>query len=92
MGLLRSGFALRAVEEAQSPKEMIDLSGMADELCRPMMLLIKAEKSARLCQAGNQSALMTLIWHMRIVARAASCVAGVTPAQQEASSVMGISG
>ena len=35
---------------------------------------------------------MTLIWHMRIVAMAASCVAGVTPAQQEASNVMGISG
>ena len=44
MGLLRSGFALRAVEEAQSPKEMIDLPGMADELRRPMMLLIKADK------------------------------------------------
>ena len=44
MGLLRSGFALRAVEEAQSPKEMIDLSGMADELRRPMMLIVSARK------------------------------------------------
>ena len=44
MGLLRSGFALRAVKEAQLPEEMMDLPGMADELRRPMMLLIKAEK------------------------------------------------
>ena len=32
MGLLRSGFILRAVEEAQPPEKMMDLPGMADEL------------------------------------------------------------
>ena len=40
--LLDSGFALEAVEEARPPKEMMDIPGMADELRRPMMLLVKA--------------------------------------------------
>ncbi len=42
MGLLRSGFRLEAVEEAEPPQDMMNLPGMADELRRPMMLLIKA--------------------------------------------------
>ena len=42
MGLLRSGFELAAVEEAQPPEEMLALPGMQDELRRPMMLLVKA--------------------------------------------------
>lgn len=42
MGLLNTGFKLLTVEEAQSPAEMLDLSGMRDELRRPMLLLIKA--------------------------------------------------
>ena len=42
MGLLHNGFALEAVEEAEPPAEMMDLPGMADELRRPMMLLVKA--------------------------------------------------
>lgn len=42
MGLLQSGFTLEAVEEAEPPAEMMDLPGMADELRRPMMLLVKA--------------------------------------------------
>ena len=42
MGLLRSGFALEAVEEAEPPAGMMHLPGMADELRRPMMLLVKA--------------------------------------------------
>ena len=41
MGLLNRGFKLLAAEEAQSPAEMLDISGMRDELRRPM-LLIKA--------------------------------------------------
>lgn len=44
MGLLNTGFILNAVEEAQPPAEMLALPGMTDELRRPMMLLIKAEK------------------------------------------------
>ena len=44
MGLLRTGFVLEAVEEAVPPKEMMDLPGMADELRRPMMLLVRARK------------------------------------------------
>ena len=32
----------QAVEEAQPPASMMDLPGMADEMRRPMMLLVKA--------------------------------------------------
>lgn len=42
MGLINSGFALEAVEEAEPPEEMLDIPGMRDELRRPMMLLVKA--------------------------------------------------
>lgn len=42
MGLLNNGFELKAVEEAEPPKEMLDIPGMKDELRRPMMLLVKA--------------------------------------------------
>lgn len=44
MGLLNEGFLLEAVEEAEPPREMMELPGMADELRRPMMLLVKARK------------------------------------------------
>ena len=44
MGLRRNGFRLEAVEEAEPPEEMLGLPGMADELRRPMMLLVKAQK------------------------------------------------
>lgn len=44
MGLRNCGFALDVVEEAQPPEEMLDIPGMADELRRPMMLLVKAVK------------------------------------------------
>lgn len=43
-GLLESGFAIQAVEEAQPPQEMRDIPGMMDEFRRPMMLLVKAVK------------------------------------------------
>lgn len=43
-GLLKAGFAIEAVEEAEPPKDMLDIPGMADELRRPMMLLVKAGK------------------------------------------------
>ncbi len=41
MGLLDAGFAIEAAEEAEPPEEMMDIPGMADELRRPMMLLVK---------------------------------------------------
>lgn len=41
-GMLRSGFTLEAVQEAQPPEEL--LPGMADELRRPMMLLVRGAK------------------------------------------------
>lgn len=43
-GLLRCGFLLTALEEAQPPDKMMHLPGMADELRRPMMLLVRAKK------------------------------------------------
>ena len=43
MGLLKQGFELKAVEEAQPPEEMMEIPGMKDELRRPMMLLVKAQ-------------------------------------------------
>lgn len=42
MGLLNNQFDIAVVEEAQPPKEMMDIPGMTDELRRPMMLLVKA--------------------------------------------------
>ena len=42
MGLLNNGFELKAVEEAEPPREMLELPGFKDELRRPMMLLVKA--------------------------------------------------
>ena len=43
--LLTTGFRLEAVEEAMPPAEMMDLPGMADELRRPMMLLVRARRA-----------------------------------------------
>lgn len=42
MGLLGNGFVLDAVEEAEPPEHMMGIEGMANELRRPMMLLIRA--------------------------------------------------
>ena len=42
--LLQSGFVLRHVVEPQPPEDMLDLPGMRDELRRPMMLLVAAQK------------------------------------------------
>lgn len=42
--LLHTGFTLEAVEEAGPPECMMHLPGMADEMRRPMMLLVKAVK------------------------------------------------
>lgn len=43
--LLSSGFALTGFAEPQPPQEMIDtIPGMADELRRPMMLILAAKK------------------------------------------------
>ena len=44
-GLLQAGFTLDHVEEAQPPEEMLSLPGWADELRRPMMLLIRARRT-----------------------------------------------
>lgn len=44
MGLIICGFALEVVEEVQPSEDMLELPGMADELRRPMMLLVQAKK------------------------------------------------
>jgi hypothetical protein len=44
MGLINAGFRLEAVEEAIPSAEMMDIPGMSDEMRRPMMLLIRAQK------------------------------------------------
>ena len=43
--LLRNGFRLLRVVEPQPPESMMELPGMKDELRRPMMLLVSAEKA-----------------------------------------------
>lgn len=42
--LLTHGFSLRRVVEPKPPQSMMDIPGMADELRRPMMLLVAAQK------------------------------------------------
>ncbi len=42
--LLQNGFQLEAVQEATPPANMMNLPGMADEMRRPMMLLVKSIK------------------------------------------------
>lgn len=45
MGLLHGGFVLEVVEEAMPPEEWRD--SMADEMRRPMMLLVRARKGSK---------------------------------------------
>ena len=42
--LLNHGFTLRQVVEPQPPQDMMALPGMADEMRRPMMLIVAAQK------------------------------------------------
>lgn len=42
--ILEVGFKLEAFREATPPEDMMDIPGMADELRRPMMLLVKVKK------------------------------------------------
>ena len=44
-GLLTHGFQLCRVVEPQPPERMLDMEGMRDELRRPMMLLVAAQKA-----------------------------------------------
>ena len=44
MGILRAGFQLEQVEEAMPSEDMLEIPGMADEMRRPMMLLLRAVK------------------------------------------------
>jgi len=42
--LLVNGFAFKNIIEPQPPEEMMDIPGMKDEMRRPMMLIIAAQK------------------------------------------------
>ncbi|RGU94459.1 class I SAM-dependent methyltransferase [Clostridium sp. AF15-17LB] len=42
--LLENGFEVRNVTEPQPPEDMMEIPGMPDEMRRPMMLIVKAEK------------------------------------------------
>lgn len=42
--LLINGFQIKRIVEPMPPENMIDLPGMKDEMRRPMMLIVKAEK------------------------------------------------
>ena len=42
--LLQNHFTLLHIVEPQPPENMLDLPGMKDEMRRPMMLLVAAEK------------------------------------------------
>lgn len=44
MGLIGCGFEIEAVEEAMPAPETLTIPGMADEMRRPMMLLVRAKK------------------------------------------------
>ncbi|EJF39612.1 ribosomal protein L11 methyltransferase-like protein [Clostridium sp. MSTE9] len=44
MGLISAGFRLEVVEEAMPSADSMKIPGMSDEMRRPMMLLIKAQK------------------------------------------------
>lgn len=43
--LLENGFVLRHIIEPKPPEDMMDLLGMHDEMRRPMMLIVAAEKT-----------------------------------------------
>lgn len=43
--LLQNGFTLRALREPKPPESMLSIPGMRDELRRPMMLVLSAEKT-----------------------------------------------
>ena len=43
--LLRCGFTLKRLVEPAPPENMLDLPGMKDEMRRPMMMLVAAQKN-----------------------------------------------
>lgn len=47
MGLINAGFRLEAVEEATPSVDMMEIPGMSDEMRRPMMLIVSANKKEK---------------------------------------------
>lgn len=45
--LLLNGFDLKNVVEPQPPEQMMHLPGMRDEMRRPMMLIVAAQKRGK---------------------------------------------
>lgn len=44
-GLLTNGFQIKRIVEPMPPENMLDIPGMKDEMRRPMMLIVAAEKN-----------------------------------------------
>ncbi|EJA1962930.1 TPA: class I SAM-dependent methyltransferase, partial [Enterococcus faecium] len=42
--LLSNSFIINQIVEPQPPENMMDIPGMADEMRRPMMLIVSAKK------------------------------------------------
>lgn len=51
--LLKNGFAIRRIVEPMPPESMRDIPGMMDEMRRPMMLLVAAQKEGKGCAEKN---------------------------------------
>ncbi|MGB4157363.1 MAG: class I SAM-dependent methyltransferase, partial [Caldicoprobacterales bacterium] len=45
--LLSNGFIINQIVEPQPPENMMDILGMQDEMRRPMMLIVSANKKEK---------------------------------------------
>ena len=45
--MLDAVFTVQSVVDAEASEDMMDIPGMADEMRRPMMLMIKAKKAEK---------------------------------------------
>ena len=56
--LLSNGFIINHIVEPQPPEYMMDIPGMQDEMRRPMMLIVSANKKVdRLAEVDNKNYL-----------------------------------
>ena len=56
--LLSNGFIINHIVEPQPPENMMDIPGMQDEMRRPMMLIVSANKKVdRLAEVDNKNYL-----------------------------------
>lgn len=57
--LLQTGFQIIGVVEPAPSEDMMDIPGMKDELRRPMMLLVSAEKRQYGCAQSQENAIFS---------------------------------